>query len=590
MVRCRGVLIAAVAGLALVCAHRTAYGEFTLGGSFSYNYTSYSQGGSRGFFGAYNVDRSASGDFAPLNAWTGVNTIVSGTNAGSTSDLLTATAIAKINEAVKCGAVFKIGPYFTGEAPGAGTVIAPVSCTRVGAFVNTPWGTVSYGKLRFGFGSGLQFHVWNRTEECLLVRADRWRLSSSLTNKDRLKEATGLDSEEYVALSAAEQTGLADAAGQSVLTLDRWAREPGDNELRTTNRLTIGFGVYPWRRGSTAYWADDDLNSSRTADLLGFVCYETPRLELEFVGLYSGWHEGPEAQKTTASRFSAVPTEVTVAEGTLSGKLSDGRFFLNAEAAWYYRTDRYQSSVDGTFNGTPAITPGGGGSRFAPQYVQSWRYMAETGVVQGPVKLSALYVHMPGPDRRHGTLIDRQPYVQQRQQSARHVFGQYSQILAGGYGGGVNAPADLSDANTFALRIDYALAANLNIYATALHARRVSHGYGWGYIRPRVSSHPLFFGTVEYAQTGDFNNPAPAIPDNNLGWEVDVGASWGLLEGWELSVGAGYWQPGRWFNFACVDKGVPNWENPTGANNFGVNPNRRIDPIFGVDVSLGIAF
>ena len=75
---------------------------------------------------------------------------------------------------------------------------------------------------------------------------------------------------------------------------------------------------------------------------------------------------------------------------------------------------------------------------------------------------------------------------------------------------------------------------------------------------------------------------APSIPDNNLGWEIDAGMDWQLLDKWTVRMIAGYWQPGRWFNYACIDKTVPNWDIPSAANRFGINPDRVIDPVLGI--------
>ncbi|MGA8830271.1 MAG: hypothetical protein ACLQT6_10810 [Desulfomonilaceae bacterium] len=72
----------------------------------------------------------------------------------------------------------------------------------------------------------------------------------------------------------------------------------------------------------------------------------------------------------------------------------------------------------------------------------------------------------------------------------------------------------------------------------------------------------------------------------DLGWEVDVGMVWKLLENWRLYIRGVYWQPGKWFNYSCVDKSVPQWDSPSSANNYGINPNRTIDSILGFELFL----
>jgi hypothetical protein len=180
----------------------------------------------------------------------------------------------------------------------------------------------------------------------------------------------------------------------------------------------------------------------------------------------------------------------------------------------------------------------------------------------------------------------------------------YSYLLAYAYGGGVNAfnlngDGYINDATILAARLDYALAANLNLFGSFLWAQRNSHGYGWGYIRPSQEAsvtrvvNPAGVGvdritwnpTVIYRSIGGAN-PSPAIPDQDLGWEIQGGIDWKLLEKYRLSALVAYWQPGKWFNYACVDRRVPQWDVPLPANLWGVNPGRNIDAIIGWELRL----
>jgi hypothetical protein len=212
--------------------------------------------------------------------------------------------------------------------------------------------------------------------------------------------------------------------------------------------------------------------------------------------------------------------------------------------------------------------------------------MVELGSVVGPTKVSFLYAYLPGPDRRHGILIDRQPFVQQGDQTAAGVFFPYANLLNLLYRSGVNSEFDLSDASVFAGRLDYAVATNLEVFATGLYARRASKsGYGWGFIKPSMAAGVLF------AQTGTFAAPAPSIPDDHLGTEVSAGLRWVLLEDWMLKVTAGYFWPGKWWTAGCIDKSVPAWDVQTSgltAYPFGTNLNRDIDPVGSLSVSLHV--
>jgi hypothetical protein len=234
------------------------------------------------------------------------------------------------------------------------------------------------------------------------------------------------------------------------------------------------------------------------------------------------------------------------------------------------------------------LITGGGGSRFAPDYIESWRYMFEMGFIMGPWRISGLYAYMPGPDKRHGVLIDRQPYITDSDLSAQQVFGEYSIMMAGAYGSAVGSSSDLAEANTFGARLDFALAANLVSYASFVKVLRSSYGYGYGYIRPDISAGN--FGKVDYGIRGSFTDPSPAIPTRDVGWELDMGIHWQLLEGWVLGINGAYFHPGEWFKYACIDKSVPGWDNATltSANNFGANSDRVIDPVFQLGLSFSI--
>jgi hypothetical protein len=260
-------------------------------------------------------------------------------------------------------------------------------------------------------------------------------------------------------------------------------------------------------------------------------------------------------------------------------KYFNGRFFFNAEAA-YFNDSIYRIGK-------------------APLYNESWRGMVEAGVLAGPGKISFLYAFLPGADRRNGALIDRQPYVQGGANACYVVFQPYSYLLAYAYGAGVNAfdldrNGYINEAWVAAARADYAVAANLNVFGTFLWAERSSHGHGWGYIRPAQKA--TVTRVVNAAGTGvdqvqwtpyvvyKDNANAPSIPDNALGWEVTAGLNWKLLEKFQVSVLGSYWKPGKWFNYACIDRSVQNWDVPTAANRWGVNPDRKIDPIVGAQI------
>lgn len=333
---------------------------------------------------------------------------------------------------------------------------------------------------------------------------------------------------------------------------------------------------------------------------MGYLQYDSSLWTAAILAIQSKYREGPESQDTAARRRSFPPADTDIWEGQVNLIFHNGRLLLDTELDWYYRTVRYQRSQDGTFNGRPDNTDGSG-SLFAPHYFESWRFKTEFAFLTGPWAFRFLYAWMPGPDRRHGVLIDRQPFIQESKYGATQLFGTYSTLLANTFSGGVGGFGDIPGASSFGVRIDYMVAANLNLKASGLAAIRNSHGYGWGYVRPSTAADiaaavaqginpPPKFGSVSYGIRGTFTDPAPAIPDNDLGWEVDAGIDWRLLENWNFSASVNFWKPGRWFSFACIDKSVLNWDFPSSANNFGVNPDRTIDPVISVVAGFAAKF
>ena len=568
--------------------------EFRMNGSVTNSYIYVSQMGSSGLFGANNADGSGTFYYNGANAWLGpqAGNIVSGSDGATNSVSTSLYPTINVNQAISLGGVYRISNSMTDYYPGVGRAFTTGEWTQFWLGLDSPWGRVAYGKRPFAFGNGLQFDQGSRTQEHLAA----------------------------VAFSGP---------------------------------FSIGFGFYPYRLaprldevGERFFANTLDKSQIPAQDLFGFVNYEQGPVEFSVGGTFYSYHQGPEAARIPADRQNVAPLDVQGSEGFIALKYNNGRFFFNAEGDWTYRTARWQRSQTGNFQtlhrqgGLAVADPAdGSGSIFRAQYTQAWRYMAEAGVLAGPAKVSLLWAFVPGPDRRHGVLIDRQPvytdlyrpYDGTRQgivnfspdQSNSSVFRPYSMILVGNYGTGLgqtyydlqdNAAAApvtsaavgrsgdgyLADAMALAARVDYAVAANLNIYGSFFYAKRASKsGYGWGFLSPTLyaavagmQTFPASLQNVSYRQTGTYAAPAPSIPDDNLGWEVNAGVDWNLLESWQLSVYGGYWKPGKWFNYACRDKSLAAWDYVpgVGAPTFGVRPDRTIDGIFQLSTTLSTNF
>ncbi|MGO8880524.1 MAG: hypothetical protein ACLPVO_16055 [Desulfomonilaceae bacterium] len=537
------VMLVALPILFLIVTPGLAFAwEFSIESSLlNFRYIYASQAGSNGFFGPFNIDMSSQGggNLAPLNGWFETR-MLTGTTAMLSSTRMAIFPVLKLNQAVAVRGTYRIGQDATStnqvyENPDIETTFSDGRWTRLWMTVDTPMGRIYYGKRGFQQGLGLQFGSAETADE--IFEADR-----------RTVELFQLET--------------------------------------FYGPFTFGAGFYPRRRGSVRYWNPDDQNSARTIDVLGYARYAAGKVDIGVGGFYFAFHEGPEALKTVETRKKVPPSDTAATEGWLYLKYNNGRIVLNAEADWYYRTIKYQPAMDGSIPG-PGYDMNGTGypsGNYQPPYIESWRYMVEFGVYAGPAKVSFLLAHMPGPDRRHGILIDRQPYIQAVEESGFQVFYPYNILMGKYYRAGVNSFRDMSASNVAGLRSNYMVASNLDIIASVMMARRSSDGYGWGYVKPDPTKNR--FGYLSFKNAGSFDMPTPNIVERDLGWEFDVGIVWKLLENWRLYMRGAYWQPGKWFNYACVDKSVPQWDIPSSANNYGINPNRTIDPILGFELFL----
>lgn len=543
--------------------------EFRLSGGLDWTYEGYSQLGSDGLFGRYDIDAGnnpggyggALGDAASLNGWVGVqiSQLASGSDNARASMSMTFNPEIRINRAVRIRGQYYIGSWGFDQFGSAVGAIAssqypnssilgvqqsfsPGYWNMLWVTAQTPWGVLAGGKREFSFGTALF------------------------------------------------RDGSDNSSSESTLLVAGWGP------------FRLGVAWFPWRLGSNAYFDNFDKNAVRQVHLGAFTTYAVGPLELGIGSAYVKFHSGPESQVTQAAREAFIPEDTVAMDGLAYIKYYNGRFFFNAETAYFNRIDtrqRWLSAASGI------IPDQSGRSEFAPRYLEHWRYAIELGATVGPAKVSLIWSWISGPDRRHGILIDKQADSVATWSAAgftnTSLFKPYSLILCYNYGGGNNAVSPLNgngymtDANMYGARVDHAVAANLNVYGSFFWAERVSNGYGWGFIRPQDPQNPAgtfngFTGAVEFTRQGSFGTPAPAIPDNHLGWEVDCGFDWRILSGYLISASFGYWQPGRWFNFACIDRSNPGWKTPSPANRFGINPARSIDPVFGIMVILSANF
>ena len=541
--------------------------EFEMSGSFNWTQEWYNQTGSKGFFGQYNRDNGGLTRVANMNFWNGGQfdtNITTSADSGWSYFNVDLFPVIKVNEALHISGKYHLGTYgdpaasdyHTQDAPGTTRAFSEGQWTLFWVTAVTPWGTVGIGKRPWTFGTALQYD--------------------------------GEDAASTESLSVVAPYGPFD----------------------------IGFGFYPYRyAGSSSIpnYADDDpynLNGRQyfsradrsgtfIKDVLAFMVYHSGPMRAGILGSYGSYHIGPEALlQNPEGTVEQLALDSQLFHGTAFVKFNNGRFFFNAEGAWLYWTDRWSGNQ--VFADPDNLYPN-------PRYIEQWRFMTELGVYSGPAKFTFLYAWTPGPDRRNRgdgtmTLIGKQPaaFVRHdnydRQLGNFDVFRPYSYLFSYNYGAGLNAynlsgDGYLRDASVLAARLDYAVAANLNVFGSVFYANRTAHGYSWGCLGPNA-------GAGAFANDPDGNvdinlnryNTSPNIPDTALGYEVDLGFDWKLLEHWTFGVVYGYWQPGKWFSYACVDRSVPNWYQGTAGNNYGTRPDRTIDPIIGGSFNLTYDF
>jgi len=568
--------------------------EFSMAGQFLYNFEHYSEwpDGNR-FFGPPNRDRQFPGEiFSSVNSYLGhrlAATTASGLNSSTNWQTLDVDAEIRVNQALRLRGHYRLGDcldcrraweYRTGTRPGTWVTMSAGGWTQWWATVQAPWGIVSAGKRPKAFGLGLN------------------------------SDGYGGDTTTETVLMTAVQGPFRYGVG---MYLSRRANENVANEIPDLPMNSLYF----YRRVDPVYWNRDDKNTIRPFDCETFWTYTSGPLEIGMEADYFFSHRGAEGELAPVGTRTTITRDVVSVTYDAYIKYTSGRFFFNAELVIDDETTRFQRNPNAAPNGGDGSDSDGRGSRFVSRYLESWRYMVETGSFAGPAKASFLYAWLPGADRRNGVLIDKQAFVPK---TGYGVFAPYSFLLGYAYGAGINSfdlnrYGYINDANIMAVRLDYAVASNLNIFATYLRAYRAGNGYGWGFIDldgrrlidspdgAQVLGNPVQirnpnFGQVLFRfaeQRGDaferrlinaINVNAPNIPDTGLGWEFTTGLNWELIQGHTVNARFAYWEPGKWFNYACIDKSVANRVSP----DWGVNPDRDISPVFAIAFSWTTIF
>jgi len=214
-------------------------------------------------------------------------------------------------------------------------------------------------------------------------------------------------------------------------------------------------------------------------------------------------------------------------------KYNNGTVFANAEYSW----------VDLGIHFLGA----------APSFAERYHAMAEVGAAFGPAKATLAWFQASGPVLNTGNPTKAYadyPINYQATEPYQYLMGQvyaggtnsYSGLLLPGDGNGM-----LGDMYAFAGRMDYAVASNLNAWASYFWASRLEQN-GWWF--GHFNSDGTTASAASRAAFRALNGRAagnPFVDKGFVGWELNLGLDWKLLEGMTFKGRYAYWQPGEWF-------------------------------------------
>lgn len=530
--------------------------DFRMSGTWTWEFEHTWGNGGGHLFGPHDVDATAA--WNALNFYPGfqfpgtqgnivVEGVVSGHNAAWATQYASFDMTVQINKALKVQGLYYVGSrdgtalnpvaseYRTKEYDGIQNAFSPGYWNWMRIMAKLPWGDLSFGKRPGRFGCE---NFWSGDD-----------------------------------LTASESVALGVKYGP----------------------FKFGLSCYPSRRGPEGYYNEADRSNDRVWNFATDIHYFSGPLAMGMRNAFCSRHRGGE--RTAASGDDGDGRDLNDWFGGIYLKYNNGRFFANGEFDWFDRMVRRLDAPNGA-NVDPTT------------YNEFKSYMLEAGFFAGPAKLTLFHSWNPGEDRRAGrrtstTYRDPSPAL-----GNTLVYMPYSYLMVYSYGTGVDPIAgggsttfnplsgngEFAGAWSLAARLDYAIAANLNTSLSYFRAWRPWKGYGWGYLRLDNGA----CVTPGYIINGDTDTAAafrtvntvgnPAIPDDDLGWEVDWTVTWALLEGFVFNSTMAYWQPGNWWKYACTSKSNPGWTAPAPGNNMGADPTRSLDAIMGWNMTVTAEF
>jgi hypothetical protein len=254
----------------------------------------------------------------------------------------------------------------------------------------------------------------------------------------------------------------------------------------------------------------------------------------------------------TAGQLGGVSSDQVLQVQLAYFKYNNGRFFANGEYA-AINIDNRQASAN-----TTLLPPGTAANIAAmrPNFIEGYHYMFELGTMVGPMKLSLIYAQASG-----NVLNDNNPTKTYISWPINwQAMEPYEMLMFYTYGGGnqtfnsifVNdGGGSVADAYVYGGRVDYAVASNLNIWASYIWAHRleVAGAFVGGINCNGFAGNANAAAATAWKILNGYG-VSPYVDDGYLGWEVNAGWDWKLLEGLTFQARYAYWQPGDWFEQA----------------------------------------
>jgi len=419
--------------------------------------------------------------------------------------------------------------YMSQTSDSAYNTASIISVEQFKVAFHLPWGVFSFGTKNFPIGTGATY-AKNTREEAVYFLVPYGPFSFRTY------------------LFPGEPPRLGGASGPTATTTDAWS--------------------YIWSGWGTG--ADGETKAQRS---LGEVVeYQSGNMEFGIgafnrkfhlpKGYWRGYWSWDLVNFIPELAWAAVDMESWT--GVSWVKYNNGRFFFNLEYA--FSNAEWQWT-----NFTTSSSPG----QFwlylvEPKYeVLSNHWFAEMGVLSGPSKVALMAARSSG---RVLSNVDKSATYGRRANPTKwyepfpinyQAMEPYNYLMFYTYAGGNNifnldGNGEMGDAYALALRADYAIAANFNIWASYMRGYRLErHGYyagAFGNYDDWTGSGAGGNQTAAAARTWKLINgysfANPWIDENFIGWEANVGADWKLLEGLRVTARYAYWQPGGWFDLA----------------------------------------